>query len=83
MEKEVKTIVPNQKEMFKEIDEINLRSGGDWERMCFEDRKRLVDICRVYKKTLDRYVQFVYTLANVTDEQLINEEKLRLKNERG
>jgi hypothetical protein len=77
MEKEIKTIVPNQEEMFKQIDEINLRSNGDWKKMCFEDRKALVKICKAYKESTQKYTDLIFTLAAVTEEQLIEEEKFR------
>lgn len=68
----------NEKEYLKELDEI-IKRGTDWDEMPYEDRLKLVRICKSYKFSLDKYVEFVYTLANVDEEELLKEEKYRTR----
>lgn len=67
-----------EKEYLKEIEEI-IQRGTDWDEMIYADRLKLVNICKQYRDKLDKYVRFVYTLADIDEEKLLKEEEFRNK----
>lgn len=67
-----------EKKYLKDLEEI-IQRGTDWDEMIYADRLKLVNICKAYRNNLDKYVRFVYTLADISEEQLLKEEEFRVK----
>lgn len=67
----------NEKEM---LDEIILRcENKSYKETSLEDKLYLTKLCRTYLLNLEKALAFVFELASISEEQLLKEEELKLK----